>query len=152
MAECTQRQLLWQVQLPTALSRIAVGLNQANMMTLNRVMNVSMIGAGGLGFDVLKTLRKLDIGTGLEAGMGIVALAVILDRISQAAARHAAHGEHLRSGQQPQWRLVSGWIILATIIALVLEPAQQWPKDYLVICRVAGRWLCIVRLLRCSSS
>ena len=86
MTGCTKRQLLWQVQLPTALAKIAVGLNQSVMMTLNMVIIASMIGAGGLGFDVLKALRKLDIGSGLEAGMGIVALAIILDRISQAVA------------------------------------------------------------------
>lgn len=132
MAGCTRRQLLWQVQLPTALSKIAVGLNQTIMMTLNMVIIASMIGAGGLGFDVLRALRKLDIGTGLEAGMGIVALAVILDRISQAAAKRAAHGRHLRPGQQPLWRLIVVWIVLATLVALLISPAQQWPKAYLI--------------------
>ncbi|MFK7995964.1 MAG: ABC transporter permease [Granulosicoccus sp.] len=132
MAGCTRRQLLWQVQLPTALSKIAVGMNQTIMMTLNMVIIASMIGAGGLGFDVLKALRKLDIGTGLEAGMGIVALAVILDRISQAAARRAAHGRHLKSGQHPLWRLIALWLFVATCIALLFEPAQQWPKEYLI--------------------
>jgi len=101
-------------------------------MTLNMVIIASMIGAGGLGFDVLKALRKLDIGTGLEAGMGIVALAVILDRISQAAAARAAHGKHLEPGQQPLWRLIVAWLVLATVVALVFQPAQQWPKEYLI--------------------
>jgi len=132
MAGCTRRQLLWQVQLPTALSKIAVGLNQTIMMTLNMVIIASMIGAGGLGFDVLKALRKLDIGTGLEAGMGIVALAVILDRLSQAAAKRAAHGKHLQPGQQPLWRLLLLWLIGATVIAWLLPLAQLWPKEYLI--------------------
>lgn len=132
MAGCTPRQLLWQVQLPTALSKIAVGLNQTIMMTLNMVIIASMIGAGGLGFDVLKALRKLDIGSGLEAGMGIVALAVILDRISQAAARRAAHGKHLQPGQKPLWQLVLLWVVATTIVAIAIEPLQQWPKDYVI--------------------
>lgn len=130
MAGCTQRQLLWQVQLPTALSKLAIGLNQAIMMTLNMVIIASMIGAGGLGFDVLRALRKLDIGSGLEAGMGIVALAVVLDRVSQAVAQRAAHGKHREPGQWPLWRLVAVWIVGATVIALVFDPAQSWPKAY----------------------
>lgn len=132
MAGCTQRQLLWQVQLPTALAKLAVGLNQVVMMTLNMVIIASMIGAGGLGFDVLKALRKLDIGSGLEAGMGIVALAVVLDRVSQAAAMRAAHGKHREPGQWPLWRLIVVWMIAATGIALLFEPAQSWPKEYVI--------------------
>lgn len=132
MAGCTKRQLLWQVQLPTALAKLAVGLNQVVMMALNMVIIASMIGAGGLGFDVLRALRKLDIGSGLEAGMGIVALAVVLDRVSQAAAQRAAHGKHREPGQWPLWRLVAVWMVVATVIALVFEPAQSWPKEYVI--------------------
>jgi len=132
MTGCTQRQLLWQVQLPTALAKIAVGLNQSIMMALNMVIIASMIGAGGLGFDVLKALRKLDIGSGLEAGMGIVALAVILDRISQAVAKRAAHGKHREPGQWPIWKLTGLWIVIATGIALMVDSAQAWPKDYVI--------------------
>lgn len=129
---CTDRQLLWQVQLPASLAGIAVGLNQAIMMTLNMVIIASMIGAGGLGFEVLTALRKLDIGVGLEAGMGIVALAVVLDRISQAWARRAAEGRRRHPGQRPLWLLVLGWLVVATLIAQVIEPAQTWPKDWAI--------------------
>lgn len=132
MVGCTPRQLLWQAQLPAALGKLAVGLNQATMMTLNMVIIASMIGAGGLGFDVLTALRKLDIGSGLEAGMGIVALAVILDRLSQAAAFRAAHGQHRKPGQWPLGRLVMVWVVAATLIALVFEPAQSWPTAYVI--------------------
>ncbi|MEM9242217.1 MAG: ABC transporter permease subunit [Pseudomonadota bacterium] len=129
---CTDRQLLWLVQLPASLAGIAVGLNQAIMMTLNMVIIASMIGAGGLGFEVLTALRKLDIGVGLEAGMGIVALAVILDRISQAWARRAAEGRRRHPGQRSLWLLVLGWLVVATMIAHVVEPAQTWPKDWAI--------------------
>ena len=71
-----------------------VGVNQVIMLSLNMVIIASMIGAGGLGFDVLTALRRLDIGGGLEAGLAIVVLAIALDRLSQAyalaAARHGA--------------------------------------------------------------
>ena len=56
------------------------------MLSLNMVIIASMIGAGGLGFDVLNALRRLDFGAGLEAGLAIVALAIALDRLSQAVA------------------------------------------------------------------
>jgi glycine betaine/proline transport system permease protein len=69
---------------------LTLGLNQVIMMTLNMVIIASMIGAGGLGYDVLVALRRLDIGTGLEAGAAIVVLAVVLDRLGQAAAAAAA--------------------------------------------------------------
>ena len=54
-----------------------------------------MIGAGGLGFDVLFALRRLDIGVGLEAGVAIVVLAIALDRLSQEYAKLQARREHL---------------------------------------------------------
>ena len=130
MIGCKPRQLLWQVQLPAALGKLAVGMNQAIMMTLNMVIIASMIGAGGLGFDVLSALRKLDIGGGLEAGMGIVALAIILDRVSQAAAHRAAHGKHRAPGQRPLWQLLVGWLILSTIAALLFAPLQVWPQAW----------------------
>ena len=81
-----------------------VGVNQVIMLSLNMVIIASMIGAGGLGFDVLTALRRLDIGAGLEAGLAIVVLAIALDRLSQAmAARGAGRvarrpaARHLRS-------------------------------------------------------
>lgn len=129
---CTDRQLLWLVQLPASLAGIAVGLNQAIMMTLNMVIIASMIGAGGLGFEVLTALRKLDIGAGFEAGMGIVALAVVLDRISQAWARRAAEGRRRYPGQRPLWLLVPGWLVLSTAIAHFVGPAQTWPGDWAI--------------------
>ena len=129
---CTQRQLMRWVQLPSALPKLAVGINQAIMMTLNMVIIASMIGAGGLGFDVLVALRKLDIGSGLEAGLGIVALAVILDRISQAAALRASQGVFRGKHQRHLWQICLGWIIATTAIAQFIPVLQFWP-DSLVL-------------------
>ena len=86
MIGCSPRQMMWRVLLPSAKSGLMVGVNQVIMLSLNMVIIASMIGAGGLGFDVLESLRRLDIGRGLEAGLAIVALAVALDRISQSYA------------------------------------------------------------------
>jgi glycine betaine/proline transport system permease protein len=81
---CTNRQLMWRVLIPSAKSTIMVGVNQVIMLSFNMVIIASMIGAGGLGYDVLTSLRKLDIGGGFESGLAIVILAVALDRLSQA--------------------------------------------------------------------
>lgn len=86
MAGCTPRQLTWKVMLPAARAPLMVGVNQVIMLSLNMVIIASMIGAGGLGYDVLAALRRLDIGGGLEAGVAIVLLAIVLDRLSQAFA------------------------------------------------------------------
>lgn len=85
MVGCTPRQMTWRVLVPAARDGLMVGVNQVIMLSLNMVIIASMIGAGGLGFDVLAALRRLDIGGGLEAGLAIVALAIALDRLSQAA-------------------------------------------------------------------
>jgi glycine betaine/proline transport system permease protein len=86
MAGTTRRQMLIKVMLPSARPQLLVGVNQVIMLSLNMVIIASMIGAGGLGFDVLAALRRLDIGSGLESGLAIVVLAIALDRLSQAYA------------------------------------------------------------------
>lgn len=86
MAGTTRRQLLMKVMLPAARPQLLVGVNQVIMLSLNMVIIASMIGAGGLGYDVLTSLRRLDIGRGVETGLAIVVLAIALDRLSQAYA------------------------------------------------------------------
>ncbi|WP_225775967.1 ABC transporter permease [Pseudomonas sp. Marseille-Q5115] len=72
------------VQLPLALPSIMAGINQTTMMALSMVVIASMIGARGLGEDVLAGIQTLNVGKGLEAGLAIVALAIVIDRITQA--------------------------------------------------------------------
>lgn len=83
----TPAQKLWWVQLPLALPAIMVGLNQACMMALSMVVVAAMIGARGLGEQVLLGIQRLDTGRALVAGVAIVALAIVIDRLTQAAAR-----------------------------------------------------------------
>ncbi|BAU77023.1 ABC transporter permease [Metapseudomonas furukawaii] len=85
-------QQLFGVQLPLALPSIMAGINQTTMMALSMVVIASMIGARGLGEDVLVGIQTLNVGKGLEAGLAIVILAVVFDRITQAYGRprHAA--------------------------------------------------------------
>lgn len=72
------------VQLPLALPSIMAGINQTIMMALSMVVIASMIGARGLGENVLAGIQTLNVGKGLEAGLAIVALAIVIDRITQA--------------------------------------------------------------------
>ncbi|SLN75506.1 ABC transporter permease [Ruegeria meonggei] len=94
MAGTTQRQLMWRVLVPSASHSLMVGVNQVIMLTLNMVIIASMIGAGGLGFDVLAALRRLDIGAGFEAGIAIVVLAIAIDRLSQSFAERMGQVHH----------------------------------------------------------
>ncbi|MEK1866223.1 MAG: proline/glycine betaine ABC transporter permease, partial [Ensifer adhaerens] len=72
-------QILFGVELPLATPTIMAGLNQTIMMALSMVVVASMIGARGLGEQVLNGIQTLDVGKGLEAGIGIVILAIVLD-------------------------------------------------------------------------
>lgn len=79
----TDTQLLWKIQLPNALPSIMAGVNQTIMMSLSMVVIASMIGAGGLGEYVLSGIQRLDIGIGFEGGLGVVLLAIVLDRLTE---------------------------------------------------------------------
>ena len=83
----TPRQLLFKAELPVALPTIMAGVNQTIMLALSMVVIAGMIGAGGLGNDVLKGITQLRIDLGFEAGISIVILAIFLDRVTQAVAR-----------------------------------------------------------------
>lgn len=78
------RQVLWEVQFPLALRTIMAGLNQTLMLALSMAVIAALIGAGGLGLTVYTGLGRLDVGAATEGGVGIVLIAIILDRITQA--------------------------------------------------------------------
>lgn len=80
---CTPRQLLTKVQLPLAMPTIMQGVNQTIMLSLSMVVIASMIGAGGLGNVVLTGIQRLNVGLGFEGGLGVVLIAILLDRITQ---------------------------------------------------------------------
>jgi glycine betaine/proline transport system permease protein len=86
-------QQLLGVQLPLALPSIMAGINQSTMMALSMAVIASMIGAGGIGYQVLEGITRLEIGRGLLAGLAIVAVAIIFDRITQGIGLKAAPRE-----------------------------------------------------------
>ncbi len=80
---CTPLQLLLKIQLPLAIPSIMTGVNQTVMMSLSMVVVAAMIGAGGLGSKILYSIQRIDLGVGIEAGLGILFIAIVLDRILQ---------------------------------------------------------------------
>jgi glycine betaine/proline transport system permease protein len=88
----TPRQLLWKVQLPQALPSIMLGINQTIMMALGLAVLATFIGAGGLGEEVWKALRRLQVGYSLEGGISIVFMAIIFDRLTLAMSKPRASG------------------------------------------------------------
>ena len=77
----TKRQLLWKIELPSALPTIMAGITQCIMLSLSMVVIAALVGAGGLGKPVVRALNSVNIGMGFEAGLAIVILAIILDRV-----------------------------------------------------------------------
>jgi len=91
-----KKQKLWGVQLPLALPNIMQGINQCTMMALAMVVIASMIGTRGIGDEVLLGLQQLNVGMATEAGIAIVLLAIIFDRITQSYGEKIQERTHLK--------------------------------------------------------
>lgn len=133
MIGCTRHQMTWRVMIPSAKDSLMVGVNQVIMLSLNMVIIASMIGAGGLGFDVLAALRRLDIGAGLESGFAIVVLAVALDRLSQAYAVKVGEPQQGSAERglvaRHPYTLAALAVVVATVLAgLALPALQRYPE------------------------
>jgi glycine betaine/proline transport system permease protein len=139
MAGCTPWQRMRKVMLPVALPDLMVGVNQVIMLSLNMVIIASMIGAGGLGADVLESLRRLNIGGGIEAGLAITALAVVLDRLGRAMSERVARAE-LRQGswwhRHPRTTLVLAVALVTGALSYLVPALQEWPKAWQITTRV----------------
>lgn len=86
----TPRQVLWEIQMPLAMRTVMAGLNQTLMLSLSMVVIAALIGAEGLGLIVFRGIGRLDVGLAALGGIGIVLLAIVLDRITQALGDPAA--------------------------------------------------------------
>ena len=80
----TRSQMLIKVKIPLAIPTIMAGVNQTTLMALSMVVIASLVGAGGLGLDVNRALGRIEPGNAFLAGLGIVFVAIIIDRITQA--------------------------------------------------------------------
>ena len=79
------RAILLKIEVPTAMPTLVVGLNQCILLSLAMVVLAGLVGAGGLGAEVTRGLTRMEMGLGLRAGLAIVAVAILLDRLSRAA-------------------------------------------------------------------
>ena len=134
MAGCNSLQMIAKVLLPSSMPMLMVGVNQVIMLSLNMVIIASMIGAGGLGYDVLSALRRLDIGAGFESGLAIVVLAIALDRLSQAYATRS--GASFRSvthkgliKRHSHLAISVGILVVISLVSLVLNWVQAYPES-----------------------
>ena len=143
----TTSQTLFQVQLPLAKSSIMMGVNQTIMMAVAMVIITALVGIDGLGRDVWLSLREVDAGKGLESGIAIVLLAVILDRLSYALANsgpnsatsvqavsprpHDTAGLSLKSmaARYALPILGVGLIAILLLIGSLVSPLRDFPDD-----------------------
>ncbi|MEQ1769629.1 MAG: ABC transporter permease subunit [Devosia sp.] len=136
MVGATPRQRTWKVLVPVAMPSLMVGVNQVIMLSLNIAIIASMIGAGGIGFEVLGALRRLDFGTGIEAGFCIVALAIVLDRLSAQVARRLQQPAHRLGRDVPIWQRypyltgAAALLVLASLAAWLSPAAQTYPDAW----------------------
>lgn len=107
----TPRQVLWDIQVPLALRTIMAGLNQTLMLALSMAVIAALIGAGGLGLTVYTGLGRLDVGAAAEGGIGIVLIAIILDRITQAL------GEVSPGEQKSLWETIKSFFSMGNSTA-----------------------------------
>lgn len=77
--------ILWKIELPAAKPTLLVGLNQCILLSLAMVVLAGLVGAGGLGAEVTRGLTRMEMGLGLRAGLAIVAVAVLVDRLTRGA-------------------------------------------------------------------
>jgi glycine betaine/proline transport system permease protein len=124
----TSRQTLRKVQLPLARPSIMLGVNQTLMMAMGMVVIAAVVGFGGLGRDVYNALQQIHVGDALNAGIAIVAMAIVLDRVSYAWSQRdrrsgaAGDGVEIRGRAVPRWQL---WIGAAAITAIAVIVGRE---------------------------
>lgn len=99
----TTFQALWKVQIPQAMPTIMTGVNQTLMMAMAMVVTCSMIGANGLGMEVLIGVNRIEIGRGLIAGIAVVIVAILIDRLTQGLIKE---GEVKKHGKQTRFNFI----------------------------------------------
>lgn len=93
----TPGRILRQIQLPLALPSIMAGVNQVIMLSLSMVVIAGMVGAGGLGGEIVRAIGRINVGLGFEAGVSVVIIAMILDRITSALNSPARRGDRAKN-------------------------------------------------------
>jgi glycine betaine/proline transport system permease protein len=130
----TRGQLLFKIRLPLATPTIVAGINQTIMMAFGIVVIAALIGAGGLGKTVMQALQRLQVGQGLEAGLAIAFMAIILDRISYGFSQ-AKTSARLKGFQHWVHGHAFWWTTLALLAGILfihffVTPLHPFPKSW----------------------
>ncbi|MDQ2068154.1 ABC transporter permease subunit [Xinfangfangia sp. CPCC 101601] len=122
MAGARPRQLFWQAMVPTAMPQLLVGVNQTTMASLSMVIIIAIIGGfNDLGWEVLSAMRAAELGRSLGAGLVIVLIAVLLDRITRGFAE--------RGGRAISGGVLRAGMVIALILAVLLSGYDLLPGD-----------------------
>ncbi|MDE0067067.1 MAG: ABC transporter permease subunit [Acidimicrobiaceae bacterium] len=135
MAGCTRWQMLWKVEMPAARPQLMVGINQVLMQCFGMTVLASFVGTRGLGLPLLNYLQSLRIGRALEVGVAIVLMAIMLDRLSQAAgSRKPEHTDYTKSWLQRHPFLVAGTAVTVggVVLGQLFDQAKVLPEKWTV--------------------
>ncbi len=133
----TGLQVLRKVQVPMARTTIGLAVNQTIMMALSMVVITAFVGAGGLGEELLKALEIQDVGSSFDAGVAIVLLAMVLDRLtasaSQVSARRHTGAERVTRSGHRRMAVAGGAIVVLGLALGITQPwAHAFPSDFSV--------------------
>ena len=144
----TRWQLLTKVQLPLARRTIGIGVNQTIMMALSMVVIAALIGTPGLGDRILRAVRAVDVGAAFDAGLAIVILAVVLDRLTdRAGVWMDPRSRTEQSDRRRKWIIRGGAVIVvgAIVLARILPDATAFPEgmrvSFLEPVNAASDWI-----------
>ncbi len=127
---CSRSQFLWKVLVPTAWQRLQLGVNQVVMLSFSTVILAALIGAGGIGNDVLLALQRLALGAGLVAGTGITLMAILIDRYLQAISNRQHRRE--QTSQRSFWIVIGLCLLVPTLISFVYPPLAHYPESWTI--------------------
>ena len=122
----TSRQVLADVQLPMSRRTMVVGINQTVMAALSMVTVAAVIATPGLGQAVLSALQILNVGEAFNAGLAIVVMAIVLDRVITAGSRRSLSGARTRRDRIVVWAVALGLIVVGVLIPAIIPGTAKW--------------------------
>lgn len=135
IAGCSRLQLTWLVLVPAARRSLLLGINQVIMLSFAVVIVASLIGAGGLGGDVLDALKSVRIGDAMASGFAITLMAILLDRISYAIAmRRLVHPTEDQNWivRHRLFASCAGLVLITSLLSPVFPVLHTWPEAWTV--------------------
>ncbi len=126
---CSRSQILWQILVPTASERLKLGVNQVVMLSFSTVILAALIGAGGIGNDVLVALQQLALGKGLVAGLAITLVAILFDRYFQAI---SSRKRQVEAPSRSFSIFIVALLSVPTLASFAYPPLAHYPDDWTI--------------------